>query len=472
MSVVTQIEEAGPCRLKVTIEVPAPAVDAEMGRVVQDFRKQINLPGFRKGKVPMGVIKKRFKDEIHNELAERLLPRYWRQAQAEKDLDPLLPPTVEELEIEDGQPMKVVAAIETRPEIALGDVENFDVPSENPGATEPEIEDALAELRKSMAKWETVDRPSAQGDMVVGTAVREVIGGEDADDADSDSDAAAEGDDEEPSVEARPIQIEIGADNVDEELSLELTGKSAGQKVTFETEEGEEGSKVPVRYEIEVVEVKERELPELTDEMAQQVGPFETADDLRRRVEENITQNKTQELNQKKRGALMEQLRERHPLALPEGVVQQETERMMREFVQHVSGQGVDVENANIDFASLAEDLRPQAEKRVHDRLILDAIAKEKKIRLDESRFEEFLARVAEDQNTNSLAVRQRLAEDGRLEPLRAQMLRDQTVGILLGEDPSSEEGDDGEKTDGGSDSASDSETDSATTDAGSNEEE
>lgn len=446
MSVVTQIEEAGPCRLKVTIEVPAPAVEAELGRVVKDFRGQVNIPGFRKGKVPESVIRRRFKKEIEGEVAERLLPRYWRQAQAEKDLDPLLPPTVEELNMADGEAMTVVALVETRPEIALGDIENFELPEENPEATEPEIEEALADLRKSLADWETVDRAAGQGDMVWGTAVRTVTSKPDAEEGDEDAEAASEdagdGEDDGAGKDERPIQVEIGGKNVDEELSLALTGKKAEQSVVYETTENGENGPEEVRYDIEIIEVKEQKLPELDDEFASNFGDFETFDSLREALVQNITAKKTQDLKGRRRKALLEQLRERHPLTPPEGVVQQETERMMREMLEHMANQGADLERANLDFVKMAESMRPQAEKRVHDRLLLDAIAKEKTLRLDESRFEELLAAIAEDQGTNSLAVRQRLAEDGRLEPLRAQLLRDQTVAHLLGEDVEEEKQD------------------------------
>lgn len=455
MSVVTQIEEAGPCRLKVTIEVPAPAVEAELGRVVKDFRGQVNIPGFRKGKVPVSVIRRRFKKEIEGEVAERLLPRYWKQAEAEKDLDPLLPPTVEELNMEEGQPMTVVAVVETRPEIALGDIENFELPEENPEATEPEIEEAFADLRKSMADWETVERASAQGDMVWGTAVRTVTS-KSASDEDEDADSEAEDAEstEDGGVEERPIQVEIGGKNVNEELSLALTGKKAGQSAVFETTEGPEDAREEVRYDIEVIEVKEQSLPELDDEFAQNFGEFDSIDKLREALTLNITAKKTQDLKGRRRKALLEQLRERHPLTPPEGVVQQETERMMREMLEHMASQGADLENANLDFARMAEGMRPQAEMRVHDRLLLDAVAKEKVLRLDESRFEELLAAIAQDQGTNSLAVRQRLAEDGRLEALRSQLLRDQTVAHLLGEDETEEDADDEGGEDHGAESA------------------
>lgn len=436
MSVVTAMEETGPSRIKLTIEVPAPAVEAEIGRVLQEYRKHIQLPGFRRGKVPTKVVQRRFKNEIEKEVVDRLLPRYWQQAQAEKSLDPLLPPQVEDLKIEPGEAMTIEVTVETRPEITLGDIHGFELPEESTDATETEVDDALTDLRRNFARWQSVDRPAAQGDLVVGE-MRELGGETDADDED----------------DARPVHVEIGADGVPEELSLELTGKTPGATVehvrTIEGADGEDSEEQ--RFEITVKEIKEEKLPELDDEFAKMVGDFETVDKLREVMTQQISSRKKGDLRNRRAQAMLQQLRDRHPLTLPEGVVQQESERILREQAENMARQGADLENAGIDWAAMAEQIRPAAERRVHDRLVLDAVAEVEDLRLDEERFERFLAAVAADQGTSSHALRQRLSEDGRIEGLRAQLLRDQTVAYLLGEEPESlgdEEAEDGEALD------------------------
>ncbi len=413
MSVVTSMEEAGPCRVKVTIEVPAPAVEAEVGRVVQDFRKQAQLPGFRKGKIPPKVIEKRFKSEIESEVTDRLLPRYWQQAQAEKGLDPLLPPTVEDLKFETGKPLIVVAVVETRPEIALGDISNFDLPADSTDVSDDEIEENLTGLRRRFAEWEVVDREAAQGDLVV-ASMR---------DLDAEDDA-----------EERPLHLEIGSEGSDEELGLALTGKAAGAKFEHTSSHGEGEEAHVHRYEVTVREVKEQELPELDDEFAKTMGDFENLEAMREALSASLADRKKSDLSRRRQEALMEQLRERHPLTLPEGVVQQEAERMVQEQASQMARQGIDLETVNLDWGAMVDQIRPVAINRVHERLVLDAIAKAEELKLDEEKFEQFLAAAAADQRTSSLALRQRLDQDGRLETLRSQLLREQTIGHLLGE--------------------------------------
>ena len=428
MSVVTGMEEAGPHRMKLTIEVPAPAVDAEIGRVLKDFRRQINLPGFRKGKVPARLLQKRFKKEIEGEVADRLLPRYWQQAQAEKDIDALIPPSVEELKIESGEPMVVVAMVEVRPDIVLGDIQNFDLPEESTEPTEEEVDDAIADLRRSFAEWTTVDRAAATGDLVVGSMKDlDAHTDEEGDDAEGGESSAA--------AEPRPLHFEIGGKGADEELSLLLTGKSAGATVQHESQHGEGEDAHTHRFEIQIDEIKEQELPEVDEAFAERLG-VGSPDELRSIFQQRLEGEKKESLRRRRLELLLEQLRERHPLpTLPEGVVQQESERMMREQMESLAGQGVDLENAGIDWSKMVDGVRPAAERRVHERLVLDAIAKAEDIALNEEKFELFLGSVAAQQNVSSLALRQRLAEDGRLEPLRAQLLREQTIAQLLGEE-------------------------------------
>ena len=127
MTVVLSVEDVGPCRKQLKIEVPQPALQAETERVVKEYAREARIPGFRKGKVPAGMIKQRFRKEIEQEVVDRLLPRYWHQAEAEQRIDPLLPPEVQDVDHELGQSLTFTAVVETRPPVALGDYRSFDL---------------------------------------------------------------------------------------------------------------------------------------------------------------------------------------------------------------------------------------------------------------------------------------------------------------------------------------------------------
>ena len=241
MSVVIAFEEAGPCRKRLTIEVPAPAVEAETGRIIQELSRNLNLPGFRRGKVPPAIVKKRFPEEIRQRVVEKLVPRYWHQAEAEKSLDLLSRPEFEDIEIETGEPMTFVAVVETRPEIELGDLENFDLPEAETEPSEEEIDEAMLNLRRQLGEWKPVDRPAAIGDRVLGTGYDTEREGEEEDGDDEDAPKGPT---------SSPFSVEIGAPNVNEQLSLVLTGRAPGQTAMYELDATEDAPAIKHRLEI------------------------------------------------------------------------------------------------------------------------------------------------------------------------------------------------------------------------------
>jgi trigger factor len=418
MSVVLSIEDVGPCRKQLRVEVPAPAVDAETRRVVDEFRRRAKLPGFRKGRVPAELVQQRFREEIEREVVDRLLPRYWRQAEAESELDPLLPPSVEEVELKPGEPLTFIASVETRPEIELGDIRQFDLPEAEIEPAEEELEGSLSDLQRKLADWVLVERPATQGDLVVGHLVE--IG---------DEAGSEEGE------EGEEVAFEVGDANVWEELSLEATGKSAGQEARFERREGEGDALRRRRFRLSITAVKERDLPPLDDELAARVGKFDSLIDLREDLRKRLRLAKEQERRHQRERALADQLRERHPLGLPAGVVDHEIELMLRDYAENLAAQGVDLESGSIEWPRLAEQIRPQAERRVHVRLLLDAVANELSIEVGETDFEKALAGLARAQGKSTASVRRALDQAGKLKEFRLQLRRDKTLRRLLNEE-------------------------------------
>ena len=397
------------------MEVPAPAVEAETRRVVEEFRRNAKLPGFRKGKVPTQLVEAKFKSEIDQEVIDRLVPRYWRQAEAEKQLMPLLAPTLEDVDLVPGEGLTFVARVEVRPDIDLGDLDPFDLPDPKTEPTPGEVDEALEEVRRNAGEWRPVERPASRGDRVLGEIRRTDV--------------------EEEEANPQPYAVELGDERVWEELSLELTGKSSGQEGEFERTQEEEGDSETRGYRVRVDTVQERELPELDDELAKKIGSFESVSDLRADLENRLEAGKQQSRGREREKALTDQLIERHPLALPEGVVNNEIEGMLREYAESLASQGVDLENAPIEWPALAEQVRPQAERRVHARLLLDTAADRLEVAVAEDEFEKTLAAIARAQGQTTGALRQTLDRYDRLAGLRASLRRDKTLRQLMGEE-------------------------------------
>jgi trigger factor len=424
MSVVLSLQDVGPCRKQLKVEVPAPAVEAETQRVVRDYGQKVRLPGFRQGKVPSELVRRRFAKEIDQEVKERLLPRYWKQAQAESSIEPLLPPEVDEVsEIQPGEPLTFTATVETRPEIALRDLDGFNLPDPEVDPGTMEIEETIDNIRKQMSEWVPVDRPASRGDLV-------------------GIDVTTLGSPEHPEERTDSIQVELGDPQVWEELTVALQGMSAGQETTFERRHehppAEEGGAPEVheqKFRLKVNEVKERDLPPLDDAFAAKVNPeFQSFDAMREAVVGRLRQQKDEKRREARHQALLDQLRERHPIDLPQGVVRREVEGMVQDYAENLARRGVNIEAAQIDWNRVAEEMAPMAEKRVHARLLLDAVADERKIGVTEEEFERTLAMLARTQGVSTPVLRRKLDEDGRLTSLRSQLRREKTIRTLLGE--------------------------------------
>ena len=432
MSVVLSLEEVGPCRQQLKIEIPAPAYDAELARVTGDFGKKARIPGFRKGKVPATLVRRHFGEEIDQEVLERLVPRYWRQAVAEKSLEPLAPPEVRVDPALAGQPVTFTATVEVRPEIELRNYRDFSLPTPPTEATAEEVTRTLDDVRRSHAEWIDATRPAANGDRAK-VKITETTPG--------------------AITEASEFEIEIGAPQIWEELSLAVAGLTVGQSSKFSRREpgdaiAEPGSAAllgpdgkPISgpgaertFVAELVELKEAKLPPLDDAFAKHLGRFESVAELEKDVSRRIAAAKIDDSLRQRETSMLDQLTDRHPIPLPEGVVRNETEELLRDYAEGLVRRGVDLEKAELDWQTLGEHAKPQAERRVKARLLLDAISQKEGIEIGEEEFEQALAILARTQNVSAGALRQRLDENGQLAVLRARMRREKTVRRLLGE--------------------------------------
>ncbi len=429
MSVVVSIEDLGGSQKQVKVAVPVPAVEAETDRVTAEYRKHAKIPGFRKGKVPKSMVLQRFSEDIERDVVERLLPRYWKQAEAESELDLLLTPEVGAVDFEFGSELTFVATVDLRPEFETANLDSFEFPEEPKALTDEDVDQAFEDLRRSVADWKSADRAAARGDRVR-VEITEIIKADGA--LSGDQTEAQEG--EKAGNEPRMSTFEIGDSQVWQELSLAATGLSAGQGGEFEREflDGAEVGKKKFEFRVEAVE--ERELAPLDDDFAKKYGNFADLVAMRSGIRDNLTRVRGEDHQRARRGALIDQLCDRHPFELPKRVVHEETQEMLKEYAGSLAQQGLDIERAGIDWQKMGESLKPQAEKRVRTRLVLDAASKKLGVEVGEEELEAALAEIARSRGRSSGALRQELDRDGRIGELRSQLMRDRTMKRLLGE--------------------------------------
>jgi trigger factor len=449
MSVVVAVEDTGVCRKQLTIEVPPEEVEAATRRAVGRYAKRARIPGFRPGKVPPHLVRQRFRDDIDRDVVEGLVPEYWERAREEQGIDPLGQPRLTDVGgVASGEPLRFVAVVEVRPPVELGDLGGFELPDLPAEPADGEIEEAIEDLRRRAGEWRDVERPAARGDLAALRIHEQRPGGEAAaqaaEAAEGAEGEAAAGEEDQPAAEAaaggaaepvadwQAVDVEVGEPRVWEELSLAVTGLAAGQRTRF-TRRPDEGSEAdPKSFEVEVTAVREREPAPLDDEFARKVGDFADLAALRAAVVDNLTRARRQERDQKRREAVMEQLRLRYPVALPLGVVDGEIERMAHDFAHDLARRGIDPEQAQVDWDKLAGELRGPAERRVHERLLLDAVAEKEGITAAAAEVEGLVAAISKAEGAPLERVREAL---GGPAGIAARLRRDKAVRHLLGDE-------------------------------------
>ncbi len=430
MSVVVSRREVGVCRQEFEIEVPASEVDAEYLRVARDYRRRARIDGFRKGKAPLDLVRQRFAGSIGEDVSERLAPKYWQRASEEDGVHAMLPPSVAPVLAAPGQPLRFTVTVDVEPEVEIGDSRSFELPQPETEPSEAEVEELLEQVRLQRSTWVPVDRAAARGDRVRGRIHRSALPG-------YVPEAAAEDDPDRDQDERGPathdIDLELGDERAWPELTDNLTGLSAGQRADFERTETDEDVERQRGYEIEVEEVLERKLPDVDDDWASSLAAtIETVDDLRRQLGEQVQAQKTEQAGQQRTEALLDQLRERYPVTLPEAVVEREAIQMARSYANNLARQGFDLERQQLPWEQLMEEIRPQAEKRAHSSFLLDRIARDDGVEATAEDLERALEIMARARNTNRGRLRRELERDGGLEMLRVELRRDRTVQTLL----------------------------------------
>lgn len=428
MSVVVSRREVGVCRQEFEIEVPASEVDAEYLRVARDYRRRARIDGFRKGKAPLDLVRQRFAGSIGEDVSERLAPKYWQQASEEDGVQAMLPPSVAPVQAAPGQPLRFTVTVDVEPEVEIGDSRSFELPQPETEPSEAEVDELLEQVRLQRSTWVPVERAAARGDRVRGRIHRSALPGH-------VPEAAAEDDQDqdERGPATHDIDLELGDERAWPELTDNLTGLSAGQKADFERTETDEDVERQRSYEIEVQEVLERKLPDVDDDWASGLAAtVETVDDLRRQLGEQVQAQKTEQAGQQRTDALLDQLRERYPVTLPEAVVEREALQMARSYANNLARQGFDLERQQLPWEQLMEEIRPQAEKRAHSSFLLDRIARDDGVEATAEDLERALEIMARARNTNRGRLRRELEREGGLEMLRVELRRDRTVQALL----------------------------------------
>ena len=384
-----QVEKLEHNMAKLTVEVAAEDVEKALQAAYLKQRKQINIPGFRKGKVPRQMIEKMYGPEVfYDEAANNMIPDAYAKAYDESELDIVSQPKIEVVQMEKGKPFIFTAEVATKPEVTLGDYKGLKVDKVSTRVTQKEVDEEIEKERERNARTiEVTDRAVQDKDEVTLDFEGFVDG------------VAFEG----GKGEDYPLTIGSGSfiPGFEEQLIGAEIDKEVEVNVTFPKEyHSEELAGKDATFKCTVHTIKAKELPELDDEFASEVSECETMDAYRSEVKKNIKERKERTGKEKKENQAVDQAIENAQMDIPEAMIEFQVRQMADDFARRIQQQGLTVEQyfqfTGMTAEKMLEEMRPQAEKSIKTRLVLEAIVKAENIEVSDERVEEELTKMAE----------------------------------------------------------------------------
>jgi trigger factor len=407
---------------EISVEIPAEEVARETETIVQKYQKVARLPGFRAGHVPASIIRQRFKEDLKSDVVEALVPRYFRKEAEKQGLVPVSQPRVTDLHIHDGEPLRFKASFEIMPEIK---VEGYkELRAEHPEITvkDEEVEEALNNIREQHATYTSIEgRPLQDGDF-----------------AQASMDGKPKGEDATANpVHMDEVLIEIGGKNTVPEFSEHLRGANAGEEREFEVQYPEDSADKRLAgktlvYTVKVQAIKQKNLPEINDEFAKELGEFSSVEQVRKQIRDNMEAERKHTAEREAKDKLVNELVKRNDFEVPESLVDRQIDLRLERGLRALAAQGMKMEDMKkMDLPRLRTGQREQAVQDVKSSLLLDRIAELEKIDVGEDELNHELEALAQQTKQTPDAVRTRLTQDGGLDRIRNRIRSEKTLDFL-----------------------------------------
>ncbi|WP_375484514.1 trigger factor [uncultured Mycobacterium sp.] len=414
------VEQLSPTRVRINVEVPFTELEPDFDKAYKELAKQVRLPGFRPGKAPAKLLEARIgREAMLDQVVNEVLPSRYGQAVTESDVRPLGQPEIEVTKKEYGKDLIFTAEVDVRPHIALPDLTALKITVDPVEVTDEDVDSELQSLRARFGTLTTVDRPAADGD-IVSIDLSATVDGEEV------PDAATEG-----------LTHEVGSGQLVDGLDEAIVGLPAGESRVFTTTlaNGPHAGK-EAQVTVTVGSVKERELPELDDEFAQLASEFDTIEELRANVVEQVRRVKQIQQAEKIRNATLDSLLEQVDIPLPEAIVQAHVDETL-----HNALHGLDHDEARFAEALAKQgssreefdaDARTTAEKTVKTQLLLDALADDLDIQVSQDDLTERLVLMSRQYGVEPQQLLSFLQQNNQLPAMFADVRRGLTLAAVV----------------------------------------
>jgi trigger factor len=406
------------CRRELELEIPAEEVSKASEKVAKDFAKVARVPGFRPGKAPISLIKRRFAEDIKSEVLQNLVPVTVEKAVAEQKLNPVSQPQVDKLEFNEGQPVKFRASFDVLPEFTLANYKNLEIEMPEMSLTDEDVAKALAEMQQRAAAFTPVEGRTVQNDDFVQVKLH----------------GTPEGGGE--PLQAESVLCHVGAEETMEPFNENLRGANVGDHKDFDVNYPADYPDAKLagklfHYSVDVLGIKTKKLPEINDEFAKDVSDATSLDELKTKIRESLEHERDHRQKDLQREKVIGELVKLHDFPVPESLVEHQMDVRLERVVRSLAQQGVDPRAVNIDWVSLRRRQEDRAKEDVKAELVSDRIATEEKIDVSDQELDHEIEHMAGHSGESAEALRARLTKQGALDRMKAKLRSDKTIDWL-----------------------------------------
>ena len=415
------IEDISPVEKRVDFEVPWADVSLKLDKAYDKLRREAKIKGFRPGKVPRSVLEKLFRDEVEDRVSREVVEFAIVQAVQEKQIAPIAPPTVDKLELKANEPLKFSARVEIRSQVEPKDYSGVKLTRRPPVVKDEEIDQALQNYQRRFTQFQPVEgREVTADDDMLTVEVHGRVG--------------------EHKIKTRTIQVDLadpnggGLPGLSERLRgvpVDAQALEIKYQIPAETPAKTLAGK-DVNLRVSLKEARARKVPAIDDELAKDTGEAETLADLRGKVRERLIEGENQRIKREMISALVKELVQANPFPVAPSLVDRYAEDMVMRTRQQLMMMGVDVEHGGFNVEAMLKETRGEAEQEARANILIQAIAEKEGVEASEGDLQKRLAEIAASRNESVKKLRAELEGNGRISGVRAQIVSDKTVELLL----------------------------------------
>jgi trigger factor len=425
------IEDISPVEKRVDFEVPWREVAPKLEKAYDQLRREARLKGFRPGKVPRSIIEKMYRPQVEDDVARELIEQSIGQAITENQIQPVAPPTIDKLELKANEPFKFSARVEVRSQVQPKDYSGVALKRRPAKVSDEDVTKALEGYRRQLTQYKPVEgrTTTAESDVLV-VEVHGKVGDHKVKKNTVMVDLADENAGGVPGLAARLRNVPVGSQH----LEIKYT-------VPEDTEVKSLAGK-DVNLHVVIKEVRERKQPALDDEMAKDTGEADTLEDLKKKITERLVEQDKQRIKSELTNQLIKEIVKRNPFPIAPALVDRHAESIVNRTKAQLMMAGIDLDQgeAPFDVSAMKGEVKAEAEEEARATILIQAVAEREGVEVSDADLQKRIAELATARQENSKKLRAELERSGRIHGVRAQLLQEKTLDMLLSQAKISDE--------------------------------